>query len=145
MTTPAQSPPTWRYIIRLARYKPWLYLASGLFASIIAYLIPLFPSLVVRQILDRLSGEAPAGGNAWTLLALLVGIAVARLLVMFVAVSTETSLHVVINTLLRRNLLARILEYPGANALPASPGEAITRLREDVEAMPNFLSWTLDP
>ena len=145
MTTPTQSPPTWRYIIHLARYKPWLYLTSGLFASIISYLFPLFPGLVVRQILDRLSGATPAAGNLWTLLALLVGIALARLVVMFASASTETSLHVVINTLLRRNLLARIMEYPGARALPASPGEAITRLREDVEAMPNFLSWTLDP
>ncbi|MFN8486798.1 MAG: ABC transporter ATP-binding protein [Caldilineaceae bacterium] len=146
-----QSPPTWRYIVHLARYKPWLYLTSGLFASIISYLFPLFPGLVVRRILDRLSGEAPAAvnltaaGNLWTLLALLIGIALARLVVMFASASTETSLHIVINTLLRRNLLARIMEYPGAHALPASPGEAITRLREDVEAMPNFLSWTLDP
>ncbi len=145
MTTPQSTPSTWRYMLHLARYKLWLYLASGLLASIVSYLFPLLPGLIVRQILDRLSGEAPVAWNSWTLLALLIGIALARQVVMLGIISTEQTLHVVINTLLRHNLLARILEYPGARALPASPGEAITRFREDVEAMPNFLSWTLDP
>ncbi|MCX6044264.1 MAG: ABC transporter ATP-binding protein [Chloroflexi bacterium] len=145
MTTPQQTPSTWRYMLHLARYKLWLYLASGLLASIVSYLFPLLPGLIVRQILNLLSGEAPVAWNSWTLLALLVGIALTRQVVMLGTVSSEQSLHIVINTLLRRNLLARILEYPGANALPESSGEAITRFREDVEAMPNFLSWTLDP
>jgi ATP-binding cassette subfamily B protein len=145
MTTTQPTVSTWRYMLRLARYKPGLYLASGLLASIISYLFPLLPGLVVRRILDQLSGAAPAALNLWTLLALLVGIALANQVLMLSIVLTEVTLHIVINTLLRRNLLARILEYPGARALPASSGEAITRFREDVEAMPNLLSWTLDP
>jgi ATP-binding cassette subfamily B protein len=132
-------------MLRLAAYKPWLYLASGLLASIMFYLFPLLPGLVVRQVFDHLSGAARAGGNIWTLLALLTGIALARQAFMLGATAAETSLHVVVNTLLRRNLLARILQYPGARALPESPGEAITRFREDVEAIPSFLSWTIDP
>ena len=47
--------------------------------------------------------------------------------------------------LLRRNLFARILHRPGARALPASPGEAISRFRDDVQAIVGFLTWTLDP
>ncbi len=144
--TPNQPPfSTWRYMLHLARYKPVLYLSSALLASIISYLFPLIPGLVVRQILDKVSGEAAVGMNLWTLFALLAGIALVRQFVMLSSVGVETSLHIVINTLLRHNLLARILQHPGARALPASPGEAITRFREDVEAMPNFLSWTFDP
>ena len=35
------------------------------------YVFPLVPGLLVRQIFDTLSGSAPAGGNLWTLVALI--------------------------------------------------------------------------
>ena len=114
MTNTQPTVSTWRYMLHLARYKLWLYMASAFLASIVSYLFPLLPGLIVRRILDQLSGAAPAALNTWTLLALLVGIAFTRLVVMLGISLTENSLHVVINTLLRHNLLARILEYPGA-------------------------------
>lgn len=137
--------PTWRYIVRLARYRPWLYLTSGLLASIMFYLFPLLPGLVVKQVFDKLTGEATVSVGLWTLLALLAGIAVARQTAIIGAVAAEVSLRLVVSTLLRKNLLARILRHPGARAVPTSPGEAISRFRDDVGALPNFLSWTLDP
>lgn len=140
-----QTFPTWRSIAHLARYRLWLYLGSGLFASTLFYLFPLLPGLVVRQIFDRLTESAPVGLNLATLLALLAGIAFAQMLSRLAGAGFETTLHIVINSLLRRNLLARILQYPGAKALPSSTGEAIARFRDDVEAIPNFLSWTIDP
>jgi ATP-binding cassette subfamily B protein len=41
--------------------------------------------------------------------------------------------------LMRRNLFVRILEHPGAKALPASPGEAISRFRGDVQSIGHFM------
>jgi ATP-binding cassette subfamily B protein len=132
-------------MLHLALYMPALFLTSGLLASVMFYLFPLIPGLIVRQIFDQLTGAAPAGLNWWTLVALLVVVALVQELVHVGAGAAESSLHVIINTLLRRNLLARILQYPGAQALPASPGEAISRFRDDVEAIPSLLSWTIDP
>ena len=40
--------------------------------------------------------------------------------------------------LLRKNLLTRILERPGARAVPQSPGEAISRFRDDVNHASEF-------
>ncbi|TAK13206.1 MAG: ABC transporter ATP-binding protein [Anaerolineae bacterium] len=137
--------PTWRYIFQLARYKLWLYLASGFFASIMFYVFPLIPALIVRQLLDGLTGSAPAQLDIWGLVTLFSVVWVGRFLFILFAVLAEDSLHNVINTLLRRNLLNFVLQQPGARALPHSPGEAISRFREDVENMPNFLSWTIDP
>ncbi len=137
--------PTWRVVVRLARYRPWLYLTSGLLAGVMFYLFPLLPGLVVKRVFDGLTGEANASVGLWTLLALLAGIAVARQATIIGAVAAETSLRLVISTLLRKNLLARILKNPGARAVPTSPGEAVSRFRDDVAALPNFLSWTLDP
>ena len=137
--------PTWRYILRLAAYRPALYLASGLLASIMFYLFPLLPGLVVRRLFDQLGADAPVGANLTTLLALLLAIAVTRQVAMTAASIAESSLHDYISTLLRHNLLKRILHHPAARALPTSSSEAMSRLRDDVEAMPHFLSWTIDP
>lgn len=137
--------PTWRYVARLVRYRPWLYLTSGLLASVMFYLFPLLPGLVVKRVFDKLTGEAVVSLGLWTLLALLAGIAVARQAAIIGAVAAEVSLRLIVSTLLRKNLLARILKHPGARAVPTSPGEAISRFRDDVAALPNFLSWTLDP
>lgn len=142
---PVREWPTWRYIFELARYKPWLYLASGLFASTMFYVFPLIPGLIVRDLLDGLTGDAPLQVDIWALIGLFIGVWVARHVFMLFAVIAEASLHMVINTLLRRNLLAHVLQQPGARALPHSPGEAISRFRNDVESMPEFLSWTIDP
>ena len=40
--------------------------------------------------------------------------------------------------LLRKNMLTRILERPGARAVPQSPGEAISRFRDDVNTSADF-------
>jgi ATP-binding cassette subfamily B protein len=44
-------------------------------------------------------------------------------------------------TFLHKNLLGRILELPGAAALPEAPGAAIGRLRDDVNELPWFALW----
>jgi len=109
------------------------------------YLFPLIPGLIVREFFDRLTANAQAGPGVWTLLALLVAVAVGRVTALAVAVFAETTTQLTAAALLRRNLLARILEHPGARAVPASPGEAISRFRDDTQVVVQFLTWTLDP
>jgi ATP-binding cassette subfamily B protein len=130
---------------RLARFSPWHYAASGGLIVLAAYLLPLVPGLVVRQVLDALTGRAAAGWNVASLLVLLAAFSVVRGLVEMCAHIAEPSLHVVVGTLLRRNMLERVLERPGARALPGSTGEAIGRFRNDVEEVAWFLTWTADP
>ncbi len=135
----------WRYLWRLAMYRPGLWVTSGIFASTMFYLFPLVPGLIVREFFDRLSGNAQAGLEVWSLLALLVAIASARVTALALAVYAETTTQLTAAALLRRNLLARILEHPGARAVPASAGEAISRFRDDTQVVVQFLTWTLDP
>jgi ATP-binding cassette subfamily B protein len=61
------------------------------------------------------------------------------------AVAAERGLQLVVGTLLRRNALDHILRQPGAKPLPASAGEAISRFRDDVQAVVLGLSWMPDP
>ncbi len=135
----------WRYIWRLAWYKPALYLTSGIFASMLFYLFPLVPGLIVRQFFNALTGDAPVTFGVWGLLAVFVGVSIARVTALVTAMLAETILHLTTGALLRKNLLRRILQHPGARAVPFSTGEAVSRFRDDVQAVYNFLSWSLDP
>lgn len=154
----------WRTLARLARYAWPLYAASGLLASVMFYLVPLLPGLVVKAIFDRLSADGAGSADATSavatsavataaadptallwLVAAIAGIGAMRFTSLLGAVAAEQSLRQVIQTLLRANLFEHILGRPGARPLPSSTGEAISRLRGDVEAVPQFLSWTLDP
>jgi ATP-binding cassette, subfamily B, bacterial len=134
-----------RYVWQLARFRLGLYLVSGLTASTFAYVFPLVPALLVRQFFDTLTGQAPASFGPTTLLALLVAAAIAQYGAGVLGPFAENSDQQIVSALLRRNLLGHILEYPGARALPASPGEAISRFRNDVQYVVGFLTWTLDP
>ncbi|HUF37409.1 MAG TPA: ABC transporter ATP-binding protein [Anaerolineales bacterium] len=149
METARNPIPAWKYILALARYRLPLYLASGLLASILFYLFPLIPGLIVREVFDLLTieGQTPAAarGPLLGLVWLLIGWGIARVIVIVMAGVAETSLHVVVNTLLQRNLLRHVLRRPGGRALPHSPGEAVARFRDDVEQVPAFLSWSIDP
>jgi ATP-binding cassette, subfamily B, bacterial len=135
----------WRYVVRMATFTPWLFIASGLTASILPYLITLLPGWIVREFFDAITDGTTKPSGIWLLLALLAGIGAVNMSVLISATYFETTLHLHVDALLRKNLLRRVLDHPGARAVPISPGEAVSRFRDDVAAASNFLSWTLDP
>jgi ATP-binding cassette subfamily B protein len=136
---------TWRLLVRLARFRPGLYLTSALFASFMFYVFPLVPGLIVRQFFDELTGHARAGFGINTLAALLVASSVVRMTALTIAVVAENTVFLTMSALVRRNMLERILQRPGAKAVPYSAGEAISRFRDDVQSACRFLTWTMDP
>ncbi len=133
------------YVWRLIRHRPLLYLASGLTNGVMFYFLPLVPGFIIQQVLDALAKHAPVGFNIWGLIALMVGVALGRVVLGFGSVTFEATLEQVVSALLRQNLFARVLEMPGARPLPASAGEAISRFRDDCEAVALFVCWTFDP
>lgn len=130
---------------RLATYRFGTYLLSGLTASFMFYVFPLIPGLIVQHLFDLLSHRALAGFTLATLLALIVGTGIARAGILMAAVAFETTVGLTTGALLRHNLFQRIMERPGAQSVPVSAGEAISRFRDDVQAITRFISWTLDP
>ena len=89
-----------------------------------------------------LTGEAQIGWGPYTVIALLVSIALARAVIIFGDILCFFLSRFTMETLLRRNLLAHILDQPGSQALPASPGEAVSRFRGDVEAISEFMVFS---
>ncbi|AVH69236.1 ABC transporter ATP-binding protein [Nostoc sp. 'Lobaria pulmonaria (5183) cyanobiont'] len=144
-TKTASSIPTWRYLLELIRYKPLFYLTNGLLASGLFYFFLLIPGLIIRQIFDTITVKTAAGLNVWTLLALLVGSVITQQTFMLIGVTADGVFRMHVATLLRKHLLARIWERPGAQALPSSSGEAISRFRDDIQAILDFLTFSFDP
>jgi ATP-binding cassette subfamily B protein len=142
--------PSWWYVLQLIKFRPGIFVISSM-GIISFYLWPLLPGLFVRQIFDVLTVGAPMGQDArsdiWGLAAVLIGIAIARSATALCYPFGEYAIILITNTLMRHNLLRRILQRPGANPLPqgSSPGEAISRLRDDMEHISEFMTWTADP
>jgi ATP-binding cassette subfamily B protein len=132
-------------IWRLIRYRPWLHAAMGTLVVTSGYLLPLAPGLLVKLILDTLTGQAQAGWNAESLLVLLAVVSITNSTASIMSGLAESASKLVVSALVQRNMLERILERPGARALPASSGEAVSRFRNDVEEIGTFIIWTADP
>lgn len=132
---------TAQYLWRLFKYRPWFYLLNVLVWTSI-HMVPIFPGLISRQFFDSLEGKAdtPLG---W-IIAMILSYGLGRLTLALTGTVTDFTLRFMMSGLLRRNLLVRILEQPGAAALPGAPGEALNRFRDDAQQVEEVMSWTLD-
>jgi ATP-binding cassette, subfamily B, bacterial len=138
-------PRLWWFIWRLIRYRPGVWLASTYGILMAGYLLPLLPGLIIRAFFDTLTGEAPARLGLWELSALMLAAGVAHIVHGVGTAIAENGLNLIHATLVQRNLLERILDLPAARAVPQSPGEAVSRLRDDVTAVTRFVAWMADP
>jgi ATP-binding cassette, subfamily B, bacterial len=133
----------YQQMARLIRYRPALYITDGILWTLI-HLAPIVPGLIAQAFFNALPQVGGLNKFLWTLIMLLIVVALARSM-LIVAGGRADSLHrFSMSGLLRRNLLERILERPGAQAVPNSPGEAISRFRDDGSQAEDAISWTLD-
>jgi len=128
--------PSWRYAWRLHRFRPRRQLINlaGVFVGWSSYVLP---GLAAKIVFDRIEDVGPASALGWLTLPLaLVALrALIWVVVGFTLQATNGAFAFANATMLQRNLLRRILELPGGRALPASPGETISRFRDDTEAV----------
>ena len=130
---------TWQHLWRLIRFLPGRYGSMLVLRTLAFMVVPNAVALANREFFDSLTGEAQFGWGPYTVIALLVAIGLARAVVIFGDIICFFLSRFTMETLLRRNLLAHILDQPGSQALPASPGEAVSRFRGDVEAITEFM------
>ena len=133
--------PTWRYLVEMARYRPWLYLLHAALWGVMT-MSSLLAGLIARAFFDTLTGQAHVSSGVSGLLALLVVLAVSRVALWFIAGFIEIIMRFTMSGLLRRNLLRHILDRPGAQALPYSIGETISRFRDDAFQAEDSLDWS---
>ncbi len=133
--------PTWRYLVKMARYKPWLYLLHAVLWGAFS-LSFLLAGQIARAFFDALTGQAHLPIGTTGLIVLLVVLAVSRVAVWLTAGFVEIILRFTMSGLVRRNLLRHVLERPGAHALPYSIGETISRFRDDAFQAEDSLDWS---
>jgi ATP-binding cassette, subfamily B, bacterial len=131
----------WRLGRQIATYLGWGYGLSML-AWVTFHSIPLAWGALASAAVDRIAGARP-GPVVW-ILAVLVGVGVARGLIFYGAVLIWTHTYNYQATLMRRNVLARIVRGPGRARVPSSPGEAVSRFRDDVNEYLYLLDLWLD-
>jgi ATP-binding cassette subfamily B protein len=133
--------PTWRYLLGMVRFAPWLYLLHGALWSLMN-LSGLLPGLIARAFFDTLTGDASLPGGTTGLIALLVVLAVGQAALWLIAGFVEIVLRFTMSGLVRSNLLRHVLERPGADALPYSVGETISRFRDDAYQAEDGVDWS---
>ena len=135
--------PVWWVAARLVRAHPGYFGVCLVFASL-TFGMPLAAGLVTRAFFDVLTGAAPAGLDVPSVLALLVAVEVATMLVGIGFDCGWGSYLPASAALLRRNLLRELLQAHGARGLIDSPGEAMSRFRDDAQEIADAMDGLID-
>jgi ATP-binding cassette, subfamily B, bacterial len=133
--------PTWRYLLKMIRSRPGLYLLHGTLWG--TYNLSwLLAGLLAQAFFDTLTGHAHLTVGLTGLVVLLVVLAVGRTAIHLGGGFVEILMRFAMSGLLRRNLLRHLLERPGAQALPYSIGETISRFRDDAYEGEDSVDWS---
>jgi ATP-binding cassette subfamily B protein len=127
-------------IWQLIRQSPWPFL---IYAVLWWFFLTseLVNGLIQKGVFDQISAVAPSTKGIWTLLLFMLGILVARMLAFYTKTYGEEKFRSISQALLRKNILLYILQRRGAQALTVAPGDAVNRLRDDVDELADFPTW----
>ena len=131
--------PAWRVIWEMMRFRPWLWFIDLLCVALIRFVWQIAPALIMKAFFDMLTGAAQLTFGIWAIVAFALSTWVGRVIASYGFYYADVPIFADIPTLLRKNLLRYILRRPGASALPDSPGEAISRFKNDVNEIPLFV------
>ena len=124
-------PPFWRVMWTMIRSQPWRY-AAAVFLWTSIWTMPILVGFLIAYFFDQLE----AGIETTTVVLIVVATfayAAGRSVMIFLGMRNHASLLFRAAGTMRRNLLLRIYELPGAATLDETPGEVVSRFRDDVE------------
>ena len=127
----------WRHAAGTIRAHPGSFFISLGFYSVF-YGLALLPGLLNRAIFNALSGHASAGLNVWTLIGLIVGVELTRSGLLYFGGLILNVFRYANEALLKSNMMGWLMSAPGARVLPGTPGEAVSRFRDDAFETANF-------
>src|ERR1043165_9639789 len=131
--------PAWRVIWEMLRFRPWLWFIDLISVTLLRFCWQIGPALIIKDFFDMLTRAAPLPLGMGAIIALFVSIWIGRVIASYGFYYADVPIFADIPTLLRKNLLRHILRRPGASPLPDSPGEAISRFKNDVNEIPLFV------
>src|SRR3954451_4961610 len=134
---------TWRYLLHLLRFRAGLWGVDCL-AMTCHMLFNMAPGLLAREYFNGLTGTPPAHLDIRSIVILLVMVALARFVTNMSMGLVNAPFTLGGGGLLRKNLFSRILDVPRAVPLPRSPGEVVSRFRDDVDEITTSFLWFND-
>lgn len=136
------SPSAWRAVVALIRNQPVRYTVSlALWTTM--WSMPILVGVVVARFFDSLAG-GEAGWNMPTLVAAVWAWALARVCLVFLGMRNHSNLLFRANAGMKRAMLAWIYGLPAARPVDATPGEVVSRFRDDVEHVVEAFDFTVD-
>jgi ABC-type multidrug transport system fused ATPase/permease subunit len=114
------------------RYDRSLFVIN-LFLWTLIHGLPLATGLVAGWFFSALTGQTTLGMNAWAIVILMAGVAIARAGSFAVGTLFWFAYYFGMQALLRHNMFVWVVRGPGAHKLPDSPAEAMSRFRDDVD------------
>ena len=128
---------SWRLAGRLARYRPGMFLLSfAVFAAASSSMLVI--GWLLQQIFDAMSGGRQAGPGIYGIVAVLAAVELARIAASWAGV-VRSLYWEQLRGLLRLNLLRAQMASGRSRAAHTSPGEAVSRFRDDVDDFLAFL------
>jgi ATP-binding cassette, subfamily B, bacterial len=125
---------TLRILYRLISYVPWNFFGSITFSTVF-YMGHLALGLVIQQFFNVLTEYHSLNPTVWSWLALLILTGLVRATFMYSGSLMGVGVRFFGVALIQRNMLERVLQLPGARAVPDSPGAAISRFRDDTTSI----------
>ncbi len=132
-----------RVAFQLVRNDPRTY-GISLVLWVTFHMSPLAVGWALKLVFDRLAADELS--TPWVLLAAIIGLEVGRWTVLLCAAVQWHGAWVGWQTVPRVNMLSSLAVEPGptAHRLPGSPGEAVSRFRDDVDDLSLVLDVWLD-
>lgn len=127
----------------LVRQRRLLFIGSCLL-WLVVHALPVITGLLMKGVFDALSGSAEAAFGPWTYLAAALALDVGRIGLFFGAIRAWVSYWSEVTLHLRSNILRYLLTATGSRRLPDSPGEAVTRFRDDVNDIGEYVEMWVD-
>ena len=138
---PRRTHGAWWVIWRLVRNQPLRY-AGSLTTWIGIWTMPVVLGLLSQQFFDGLAG---AGGWAASTVAVAVVVwTAAYVAAIFTGMRLHASLMVRARTGVQRTMLAWIFGLPAARPVRESPGEVVSRFRDDTEHLQDAFDFSVD-
>ncbi len=130
----------WKLLWKLICYQPKLYFIDSCFWILIMGL-PAVTGLIIREFFNSLTGKAIFGLSPLAFIGLLLTLNLGHIAFIFAGRITKTQHRFLMRSLLRRNLLERLLNNPTAQPMvisnetkkTVSLGEVISYFRDDAE------------
>jgi ATP-binding cassette, subfamily B, bacterial len=131
--------PAWRVIWEMVRFRPWYWFVDLMSVALVRFCFQIAPALIIKAFFDILTGDAQLTFGIWSIVAFSIATWLGRVVGSYGFYYADVPIFADIPTLLRKNLLRYILRRPGASPLPDSPGEAVSRFKNDVQEIPLFV------